>query len=244
MSARLHLAQTPATDSEVTLPADQSHYLCRVLRLRSGDALRGFDGAGSEWRLTLLGTDPRRATVRIGERCRFAPASAAPLTLAIGWLKGDAMDRVLQKATELGACAIHPVIAERSNAATGDDRRQQRRMAHWQKILISAAAQSERLYLPQLHEPLDLRALLAQWPPSDGQPRLFLDPGAPPLAIDPAPRPLALLVGPEGGWTEAERRLALAAGCSRFGLGELVLRAETAPLAALAAVRHEWRWTL
>jgi len=244
VSARLHLAQAPAIGSEVTLPADQSHYLCRVLRLRSGDDLRGFDGAGSEWRLTLVGADPRRATVEIGERCRFAAATATPLTLAIGWLKGDAMDRVLQKATELGASAIHPVIAERSNAVTGDDRRQQRRMAHWRKILISAAAQSERLYLPQLHDALDLSALLTQWPPAEGQPRLLLDPGAPPLTIDSAPRPLALLVGPEGGWTEAERRLALGAGCTRFGLGELVLRAETAPLAALAAVRHAWRWAL
>jgi len=244
VATRLHLVDSSATGDERTLPADQSHYLCRVLRLRSGDTLRGFDGAGSEWQLTLVHADPRRATVQIGERCRFGPATRAPLALAIGWLKGDAMDQVLQKATELGVAAIYPILAERSNAGTGDLRRQARRLSHWQKVLISATAQSERLYLPRLHAPQALAALLEAWPATQRQPRLLLDPGAPPLQVDSTPGPLALLVGPEGGWTETERRQALAAGCKRFGLGELVLRAETAPLAALAAVRHQWGWAL
>jgi len=244
MSPRLHLAEAVTAGDERTLPADQSHYLCRVLRLRAGDALRGFDGAGSEWRLTLDTVDTRAARVRVIERCRFVEPTRTPLTLAIGWLKGEAMDRVMQKATELGVADICPVLAERSNAATADARRLDRRMAHWQKILISASAQSERLFLPKLHRPQPLASLLNAWPPADQRPRLLLDLEAPALQVDATPAPLTLLVGPEGGWTDAERQLAQASGCRRVGLGDLVLRAETVPLAALAAVRQQWGWAL
>ncbi len=231
---QLH-ARTASDD--LTLDPEQAHYLVRVLRLRSGQTLRGFDGLGSEWALTVVEVGPRRGSVTLGARLRQEPPPKR-LALASAWLKGSAMDMVVQKATELGASDVYPLHTERSNVRV-DEQRQSNKLAHWQRIAISASEQSTRLHVPVVHAPRTLSALLAD-PPT---PRcLFLDLAAAPLDAGPQPEPLTLLVGPEGGWSDAERAAAREAGATFAGLGDLVLRAETAPLAVLAAIRHGWHW--
>jgi len=238
MSQRLYLAPPLAAGAERTLDAEDSHYLVRVLRLKSGSQLRCFDGAGSEWLAHLSQASTRASVVSIGELVRSAPRPDAELHLAQALLKGQAMDQTVQKATELGISDLWPLVASRSNVRF-DDARAQNRMRHWQRIARSAAEQSERLFLPRLHTPRSLKDFL------DAPPcplLLFLEPGCEPLPSNLPYGTLALLVGPEGGWTDDECNLARRADARLYGLGDLVLRAETVPLAALAAVRHGWGW--
>lgn len=236
---RLYLPEVCAADAELALDADRSHYLTRVLRLKAGAEIACFNGQGQEWLAELSTASHKHARLHVSELLRREPATEAELHLAVGWLKGGAMDTVVQKATELGASAIWPIQAERSNAGQGAADRVSGRVGHWQRVAISACEQSQRLFLPTIHQPLGLADFLTQSAPGT---RLFLDPGQPPLPMNLPRGTLYLLVGPEGGWTDAERTLATTAGCTPCGLGDLVLRAETAPLAALAAVRQSWGW--
>jgi 16S rRNA (uracil1498-N3)-methyltransferase len=238
MSRRIYLEASLLPGATLRLDPDQSHYLTRVMRLKAGDALRCFDGSGREHAARLAEPNPRSCSIEIAEELRNAAPATVRLHLAQAWLKGQAMDLVIQKATELGVTDIWPIEAVRSNVKI-DAGRAAGRLLHWRGIAKSATEQSERLFLPKVHEPRRLEALLTERP---CQRLILLDPGASPL---PGALPfdsLALLVGPEGGWTQQERELAEAAGADRYGLGDLVLRAETAPIAALAAVRQSWGW--
>ncbi|MEM8769203.1 MAG: RsmE family RNA methyltransferase [Pseudomonadota bacterium] len=231
------LSRKTESNSELTLDRDQSHYLTRVLRLGPGAGVGLFDGKGREWQGSIVAIDGKRATVAFGPLYREAPAPT-PLIVAIGWLKGSAMDRVLQKAVELGATDLWIIEAERSNVSLKGDRRTQK-LAHYERIMISAAEQCETLWLPKLVATGPVRATLNRERPATGY---LLDPGAPVLAPGSDPQPAMILVGPEGGWTDGERAVAMDAGLTAAGLGPLTLRAETAPLAALAALKQSWGW--
>ena len=239
MSQRLYLPPPLAPGTQRTLDADDSHYLIRVLRLKTGAELRCFDGRGSEWTARLTKSSTRASEVTLGELTRSQPEPDHALHLAQGWLKGQAMDHIVQKATELGASDLWPIMASRSNVKI-DDARTANRMRHWQRISRGAAEQSERLYLPALHAPRSLEDFLTD---VTCQRLLFLQPGCEPLPRDLPRASLALAVGPEGGWTAQECEMAQRANASLHGLGSLILRAETAPVAALAAVRHAWGWS-
>lgn len=222
----------------LALDRDRAHYLLRVLRLRQGAELLCFDGAGRAWAATVADAAPRRATLELGEVVAEAPPPEPRLHLAQGQLKGAAMDRAIQKATELGVTDIWPLHAERSNVPA-DGQRQARKHDHWQKVIESAAEQCGALYLPHLHPLQNLAGFLDQAPPAEW---ILLQPEAPALPLSLPHAPAGVLVGPEGGWTESELRTAEARRLKRHGLGSLVLRGETAPLAALAAIRHGWGW--
>jgi 16S rRNA (uracil1498-N3)-methyltransferase len=238
MNQRLFLAPPLAAGAERTLDSDDSHYLVRVLRLKPGAQLHCFDGEGHEWAAQLTHANTRASVVTIGALARSAEPPDPQIHLAQGWLKGQAMDQTVQKATELGVTDLWPITALRSNVKI-DARRAEGRMRHWQRIARSAAEQSGRLYLPTLHSPRSLEEFLRQRPCDN---LLFFEPGCEPLPKDLAPQSLALMIGPEGGWTPEECDLAKLAKANLHGLGDLVLRAETAPLAVLAAVRHGWGW--
>lgn len=238
MSQRLYLAPELVAGATRTLDSDDSHYLARVLRLKAGAALRCFDGSGGEWDARLSTSSTKASVITLGELVRSDPEPQRRMHLAQGWLKGQAMDQTVQKATELGISDFWPVVATRSNVKL-DDARTRNRGRHWQRIARAAAEQSERLFLPVVHEPRKLEDFLAAAPCDQ---LLFLEPGCDPLPSVLPERSLALLVGPEGGWTAEECKMARAAGAGLYGLGKLVLRAETAPLAALAAIRHGWGW--
>jgi 16S rRNA (uracil1498-N3)-methyltransferase len=236
---RLYLPAPIHAEQSVELDRERTHYLIRVLRLRRGEAIEVFDGAGHAWSASLASASSRSATLAIGPLLQTEAEPAPRLHLVQGLLKGASMDLVVQKATELGATDLWPVTAERSNVPTDAERRE-RKLQHWQKVMESAAEQCRALHLPRLHPIHKLERCLDALPDAA---LLLLDPGAPPLPVTLARAETAVLIGPEGGWSDAERRLAAKSGAHCHGLGTRVLRGETAPLAVLAALRHGWGWT-
>lgn len=238
MKHRIYVAAPVAVDRPVVLERERAHYLTRVLRLRRGAEVECFDGAGRAWRATLAAADSRSATLTLGELLAEEAEPEPAIHLVTGLLKGSAMDTVVQKAAELGATDLWPILAARSNVP-GDEARLERKLGHWQRIVESAAEQCGALHLTRLHPPRTLAAFLDQPPAATP---ILLDPGAEPLPRELPREPVALLVGPEGGWDDTERARAAAAGVRRHGLGSRILRAETAPLAVLAALRHGWGW--
>lgn len=225
----------------------EAHYLTRVLRLKAGDDLAVFDGRGHEWLATVSTASSKVADILISELLREEPRPT-PLILVQSWLKGSAMDLVVQKATELGVTQLWLLNARRSNVKL-DDRRMANKLSHLARVVSSAAEQCESLWVPALERHQDLASVLSAREVSagggDAQPpqTLLLDLEAPLLDAGSTPVPTLLLVGPEGGWAEEEHALAAAGeGVVAAGLGALTLRAETAPLAALSAIRHGWGW--
>jgi len=238
MKHRLYLPPPLLAGADRVLDAEQTHYLTRVLRLPRGSQLVCFDGCGSAWQATLTALSGKSATLHLDELIESVAAPVERLHLVQGILKGAAMDQVVQKATELGATDLWLLSAARSNVAL-DRERIERKREHWQRVIESAAAQCQQLHLPRLHGPAGLEESLAALA---GVRMIMLDPGAPPLPLELPAGSTAVLIGPEGGWSDPERRLGAAAGAVSHGLGRLVLRAETAPLAVLAALRHSRRW--
>ncbi len=236
---RLHVADRLIANTSLTLDPGRSHYLCRVLRQRRGDLVLLFCGDGDGYVAKIDNADPRACEVQVGSIAVSEPMPRVRLHLAQAMLKGDRLDFVLQKATELGATDIWLIDTERTEARF-QGARALRRETHWQRILTSAAEQCGRLRVPTLHAPLSLAALLEQ---RDVRQTLLLDPGAVPIDNALALDDTMLLVGPEGGFSDAERAAALARGARAMGLGGLTLRADTAPLAALAIMRQAWGWS-
>jgi len=238
MKHRLYLPGPLAAGQRLELAADRAHYLPRVLRQRRGSELLCFDGSGTSWKAAVEDDRPRCTVIRLLEVTERQAEPEPRLHLVQGLLKGNAMDQVMQKATELGITDLWPIEATRSNVS-GDTDRQRRRLAHWQRVIESACEQCGQLHLPSLHPARELAEFLQDAPAAR---LILLTPGAARLPISLPREPLALLIGPEGGWTAEELALAERSGAEPRGLGPLVLRAETAPLAALAAVRHGWGW--
>ncbi|MGE4071682.1 MAG: 16S rRNA (uracil(1498)-N(3))-methyltransferase [Lysobacterales bacterium] len=234
-----------APDQELALGEDLSSHLTRVLRLRVGDRLQLFDGRGREFAAELIAAERKRAQVRVGAELAAIADSPLQLTLAQGLCRGEKMDLVLQKATELGVQRVQPLLTERTEVKL-DAEREARRMAHWRQVLISACEQSGRAQLPELAAPMAmpswLAGLLADAPAaSPDSVRLMLDPDGDVALRDLPPAASAVLaVGPEGGFSEHEGELLQRAGFTRLRLGPRVLRTETAGLAAIAALQSHW----
>jgi 16S rRNA (uracil1498-N3)-methyltransferase len=223
---------------DLRLVGDQAHYLSRVLRLRPDSELACFDGHGREWRCRLLTSSSRRCTLRIIELIRHEP-QPTELTLAQAWLKGAAMDTVVQKATELGTTRIWLFPSDRSNVKL-QEHWLQNKLRHLLRVATSAAEQSGATWLPRIEQKSGMRSVLDS---SGSHRRIVLEPGQQCLDVGGAPYPLLLAIGPEGGWSDRERAFYESLPeVTAMGLGSMILRAETVPLAALAAVRHSWGW--
>jgi 16S rRNA (uracil1498-N3)-methyltransferase len=220
----------------IELPEDSSTHLLRVLRLSPGDEVLLFNGDGYDYRVRLLSGSRRGAEALVLGREQVARESALRITLGQGLARGEKMDLVLQKGTELGVAGFIPVLTERTEVKL-DGERTGKRMAHWQGVLAAACEQSGRAVLPQLSEP----RTLADYAASQSAPlRLALDPkGEVELrALGPGPiRDIDLVVGPEGGLSERDLATLRAAGFRGLRLGPRVLRTETAGLAAVAALQ-------
>ncbi len=188
------------------------------------------------WSAVIDDASAQACALRIGPLLSETAPPTVRIGLAVALVKGDAMDRVLRAATELGVDDIRPLLGGRSQV--GRERADGRR-EHWRRILASAAEQCRRAHLPRLHPMQGFDDFLDQSDPADC---LLLRPGAPPLPMRLPRRSSILLIGPEGGWTDAEAKRAERLDIRAFSLGSLILRAETAPLAALAALRHAWGW--
>jgi 16S rRNA (uracil1498-N3)-methyltransferase len=234
---RLYLDTQLTPGLEIEAEAGQAHHLGNVLRRVPGDAVLIFNARDGEWAGRIASLKKDRCRIALEAQSR-APAPEPDLRLMVAALKRDAMEWLVEKATELGIAAIHPVLTRRSVA----DRVNQARLA---AIARGAAEQCERLTLPEIHPPQPLPAALAAW---DGAP-LFMAAeraGAPalPQALAGQRLPLGLLIGPEGGFDRAELdAAALYPFVTPIGLGPRILRAETAAVAGLsvlAALAGDW----
>ncbi|MDQ8023562.1 MAG: 16S rRNA (uracil(1498)-N(3))-methyltransferase [Moraxellaceae bacterium] len=242
MTARFHCPVTVAVGTEMPLPDEAAHHAARVLRLAEGDAVVLFDGAGGEYAARLVRVG-REVWVRVESQSVADRESPLVVSLVQGLAVADKMDWIVQKATELGVAAVHPVAAARSVMKLAGDRAD-KRVAHWQGVAVAACEQSGRNRLPAVAPVRSLGQWLADWKLAAGQDGQcwVLDPqGAIPLPRMAKPvGAVSLLIGPEGGWTEQELVAIRAAGAQAVTLGPRILRTETAGLAALAAMQALW----
>ncbi|AXQ29791.1 16S rRNA (uracil(1498)-N(3))-methyltransferase [Solimonas sp. K1W22B-7] len=232
---RIHLDPPLREDSEMPLPEEAFRHLVQVLRLREGEPFTVFCGDGGEYEATLSAVARRSATLRLGARREADRESPLLLTLAQCVSKGDRMDYTLQKAVELGVQRIQPLLSARSVVKL-DGERWEKKLEHWRGVIVSACEQSGRTRLPELAavQPLE------RWLPACAEAglRLTLDPlAAGGIASLPTRTSATLLIGPEGGLSEAEIRQAAAAGFQGLRVGPRILRTETAGVAVLAALQ-------
>lgn len=230
-----HQAITP--NSTLVLAEAQSHYLSKVLRMQAGRELILFNGEGGEYRADISAVHKKHVDVSVKEFSPDNRQSHLQLELAIGVSRGERMDWVLQKATELGVTKITPLITARTEVKLGGEHGN-KKMEHWQQILISACEQCQRNILPELSAPhyfsdwvsqcsADLKFVLHH---RDNQG----------LPDNKTTHSVALLIGPEGGLDEGEIAQAITQKFSPLTLGPRVLRTETAPVAAISLVQYLW----
>jgi 16S rRNA (uracil1498-N3)-methyltransferase len=228
------------TDSELELDAERAHYIGRVLRLKPGDRLSVFNGDHGEFDARVLRMAKNSAVLLAGESRPTATESPLRVQLVQGISRGERMDFVVQKATELGVKRISPVFTEHGVVRLDDERAAKRR-EHWQRVVESACEQSGRIRPPLVDRPVTLKQFLGARPAATDV-DLILKPGAAqPLASIAAPQTkICLLVGPEGGFSGGEYGDAEVAGFGAVSLGPRVLRTETAALAAIAILQAAW----
>lgn len=237
---RLHVDDRLESGRRLKLGEAQARYIGRVLRLRPDDTLILFDGSGGEFdaRIEKIGKDS--AVLTVGARSEANTESALHVHLVQGISRGERMDFVVQKATELGVKRITPV-STKHGVVRLDARRADTRRAHWQSVAASACEQSGRVRPPLIDEPVPLDAWFGGMT-GRADVDLILRPDAD-LALAAIPAPvtkLCLLVGPEGGFSSAECGAAAAAGFCAVSIGPRILRTETAAVAALAVAQSLW----
>lgn len=226
-SIRLFVPETLAGASEIRITREQAHYLRRVMRRVRGDSVLLFNGRDGEWQARLAAAAD---ALELAGQVR-AQQAEPDLWLLFSVLKRDATELVVQKATELGAALIQPVLTARSNPARPAE-------ARLRAIAVEAAEQCERLTVPAIPAPRPLHAVLADWPRNRRLVVAAERSTAPPIA--PMAGPAALLIGPEGGFAAAELDDLLAAPLVvPASLGPRILRAETAAIVGLTLLQAQ-----
>ena len=235
---RIYTEQPLNTDTLVTLEEEPSRHLTKVLRLRPESPVHLFNGDGRDYAGKIHTAAKQGVEVAVGKASAIEEEPPIRFILGQGISRGERMDHVIQKAVELGVSTIVPLFAERTVVKlTGE--KLERRFEHWHKVMIAACEQSGRRHLPSLEQPLELEAWLQN---TGSGTKLLLDPKASEGLADltPPDGSVELLIGPEGGLCEEERQLARRHGFTGVRLGPRILRTETAPLAALAAMQVLW----
>lgn len=224
-------------NSRVALDDSAARHVARVLRLGEGAPLILFDGKGGEYPAAIASVTKRSVEVETGQRVDIDVESPLKVTLAQGISKGERMDYTIQKAVELGISRIVPLTTERSVVNLKGER-QEKKMAHWQGVIISACEQCGRNTVPEL---LPMQSLENWISREENGCRLLLDHRAnESISSLTASAEMTLLIGPEGGLSETERDRAYAGGYKGLRLGPRVLRTETAALTALAALQSRF----
>lgn len=240
---RIAIAPAQLTPPHITLTPNQQHYLGRVLRLRGGDRVIAMDGQGHWW-LAELGENGTDATIL--EAIAIQTELPISVVLLIAMPKGNGMDDIVRQATELGVADIVPVLSDRTLLNPSPQK-----LDRWRRIAQEAAEQSERQLIPSIAASITFAEALKNWNGDSATCYLCEARGNyPHLAsrlriaqnqwvadlptISPSPQFITIATGPEGGWTEVEVQLAIAAGYAPVSLGRRVLRAVTAPLVALS----------
>ena len=235
---RVYVEQPLVAGKSCVLEGSAANHIMRVLRLRDGDALTLFDGRGGEYSARITGFRRDSVQAEVQEHRDVERESRLDLTLAQGISRGERMDWVMQKATELGVARIVPVITERTVVKL-DARQGERKVEHWRAIVIAACEQSGRNRVPDVAAPRAFHELLRK--DEHAGRKLLLSPlgtlNARDLTLAGA---ATLLVGPEGGLSQDEQELAIGAGFEQVRMGPRVLRTETAAIAALAILQHDF----
>ncbi len=232
---RFHCPCPLSTGQLLDLPAGAARHV-QVLRMQPGSVITLFNGEGGEYQATVTRMGRSDVQVEVGTHDPVEREAARAIHLLAGITANERMDWLVEKATELGVTSITPLTAERSVLKLKGERADKKR-AHWQAVAVAAAEQCGRNRVPTIHEACSLSEWLAQ-PTADGQ-RCVLSLAEGTQALATATQGEAALVvlsGPEGGLSPAEEAQALSAGFTPVTLGPRVLRAETAPLAVLAAI--------
>jgi 16S rRNA (uracil1498-N3)-methyltransferase len=235
---RVYVAEPLSPGRRHTIEGDPANHIARVLRLEPGDALTVFDGRGGEYAARIEAIRKGAVIVELQELSASNCESPLALTLAQGVSRGERMDWVVQKATELGVTRIVPILTERTVVKL-DARQAERKRAHWRGIAVAACEQSGRERIPDVAAPLGLQEFLQGI--DSGATRLLLSPTGTQRVADlrTAASGIVVLIGPEGGLAETEQRAAVAAGFRAVRLGPRVLRTETAAVAALTLLQHQ-----
>ena len=244
--ARFYAPGAHASGDVIALPADEAAHLTRVLRLTRGDHIVIFNGRGQAFDGIVQSARKNGVDVVIGAACAAAPEARVAITLVQAVLKGDKMDDVVRDAVMVGAAAVQPVIAARSETTRRALERGRRR-ERWERVAVSSAKQCGRAVVPAIHEPEPFEAMTAliderQLP---GPALMLVEPQSEADVVSlrelegPPPREASLLIGPEGGWTPDEIAAA-SERCRLVTLGGRTLRGDAMALVAMAALYAKW----
>jgi 16S rRNA (uracil1498-N3)-methyltransferase len=240
MKTRLFVSRDLINGDVAELEGDRARYLGRVLRLRVGDEITIFDGTGPEWSATIDNMTKTTVTLALGESHDATAESPLKIHLVQGISRGERMDYVVQKATELGVKRITPVLTEYGVVKLNDQRAAKRR-EHWEGVAASACEQCGRTRLPLIDMPLSLNEWFGAKPANADVDLILAPNAATPLADVEAPHTkVCILIGPEGGFSQLEYEDAGVAGFEAVSLGPRILRTETAAAAALAVMQANW----
>ncbi len=235
---RIYTDQPLVTGSQAVLGPQETRHLVQVLRLKKGAEITLFNGDGHDYPALLEVCSKKQAVAEVLSKSQQESPPPLAIHLGIGVSRGERMDFALQKSVELGVSTITPLFTERSVVQLQGERLQ-KRIQHWRQVVISACEQSGRKRLPDVHEP----AALDRWiQTEDNTYALLLDHRSTSSMsdLDPPADKVRLLIGPEGGLSEEERGQARSSGFRGVRLGPRVMRTETAPLAAIAAIQTLW----
>lgn len=239
---RLFLPPELLTSEQIIITGDQARYLSLVLRVKPGDNLIVFDGSGYKYYCTILTTHKKEI---IAEKIKKEPYSVEPpisITLAQGIAKGEKMDFIIQKSTELGVSKVVPLITGRS------DVRHTEKLQRWRKIALSASQQSGRERIPEIHEPLGYKEFLISPLVNEHEkefPGIIFSEECSAGNLKQVlkgfrdTKQIIIVVGPEGGFAKDEVSKAVEKNFIEASLGPRILRTETAPLAALSIIQYE-----
>jgi len=234
---RIYTEHILARGSQLELEPGPSAHIARAMRMQVGDILTLFNGRGGEYVATISAVGKKSVAVDIGDHRDTDTESPLAIHLGIAISRGDRMDWVIQKATELGVQSLSPLLTERTEVKLKGERAQKKQL-HWQQIAIAACEQCGRNRLPEISS---LQSLSTWMDTTVADRKLVLHHRA--MANTggcESPNRIALLVGPEGGLSQAEILLAENSGYQALRLGPRVMRTETAPLAALAILQSQW----
>lgn len=233
--SRLYVETSLQSGASLPLSPEASHYLATVLRLGAGSALTVFNGCDGEFAASIDSASKKQVVVSLGEQLRQPEQARLQMHLAVGLSKGERMDFVMQKATELGVSQITPLFCQFGEVRFKEQKRLDNKLRHWWQIIVNACEQCGRVSVPVLQPP----QAFADWLNSDVPgAKLLLDTGDAPSITTQAPAgTVTLLSGPEGGFADQEVSAARQAGYQPVSLGPRILRTETAPLAALAILQ-------
>lgn len=245
MLPRFHAPALTADLVELQLPDDEGHHLSKVLRLREGDRVLVFDGAGLQRHAQVARVARSHATLQLGRIDAAAPELSVHVTLAQAMLKGDSMDQVVRDATTIGVHEVVPLLTTRTEARHPPDRAAAR-VDRWRRVAVSATKQCGRAVLPIVREAGSLANTLDA--AADDECVMFVEPLAdiPLVTLDGLKpvqpgRRVTVLVGPEGGWSPDELAMAARKRAKMVSLGGRTLRAETAAIAGLPVTLHALR---